>query len=279
LNGLSTVSISSVVSSPETLFASGQLQEALRALSAEVRRRPADARLRVFLFQLLALLGDWERAAQQLQLAGELEEQNALMVSAYALALWGEREREAVLTGNASANVIGEPAPWHAPLAQSLRALCAGRVGEALELRANAFDAAGTVAGTIDGEPFEWIADADPRFGPCLELILKTGYAWVPFAQIRSLTFEAPTDLRDKIWAPVQITWQSGAEGVGFVPCRYPGSERAGVSGLALATHTEWIGQGGDCFVGRGQRVFVTDTAEYSLLDLRSVTFAAHSGD
>ncbi|CAB3775877.1 hypothetical protein LMG28614_00101 [Paraburkholderia ultramafica] len=267
------MSISPGVANPETLLVNGQLDEALRVLSAEVRSRPADAVLRVFLFQLLALLGDWERAANQLKVAGELDEQNALMVTAYGCALRGEREREAVMTGSASPNLIGEPARWHASLAQSLQALCAGRVAQALELRANAFDAAGTVAGTIDGEPFAWLADADPRFGPCLELILKTGYAWVPFAQIRALTFEAPADLRDKIWAPAQITWQSGAQAVGFVPCRYPGSERSGVAGLALAARTEWIAQGDDCFAGRGQRMFVTDTAEYSLLDVRSVTF------
>jgi type VI secretion system protein ImpE len=267
------VSISPVVPSPETLLENGQLIEALRALSAEVRSRPADATLRVFLFQLLALVGDWERATNQLKVAGELDEQNAMMVTAYGFALRGEREREEVMTGKSSPAVFGEPAAWHGQLVQSLQALCGGHIAQALELRAKAFDAAETVAGTIDGKPFDWIADADPRFGPCLELILKTGFTWVPFSQIRSLTFEAPADLRDKIWAPVQIIWQSGAEAVGFVPCRYPGSEHADVAGLALATQTEWSEEGEDCFIGRGQRMFATDTAEYSLLDVRSVTF------
>jgi len=262
-----------VATSPETLLVKGQLDEALHALSAKVRNQPSDAALRVFLFQLLALLGEWERAANQLKVAGELAEQNALIVSAYSVALNGERERDAVIAGFVEPNVIGKPALWHAQLAQSLAALSRGDVAQAVALRTDAFDAAETVAGTIDGEPFTWIADADPRFGPCLELILKTGYAWVPFSQIRSLTFEAPTDLRDKIWAPVQITWQVGEEAVGFVPCRYPASETAGDAGLALATRTDWIAQGDDCFMGRGQRMFITDTAEYSLLDVRSITF------
>lgn len=268
------MSTSSVAASPETLLANGQLDEALRALSAEVRSRPADAKLRVFLFQLLALQGEWERATNQLNVAGELDQQNALMVSAYSFALRGERERAAVMTGAANPAVLGAPAAWHTLLAQSLEALCAGRIEPALALRADAFDAAGAVRGSIDGEPFEWIADADPRFGPCLEVILKGGYAWVPFSHLQSLTFEAPVDLRDKIWAPVQIAWQGGGEAVGFVPCRYPGSERGG-AGLALAARTEWAEQGKDSFVGHGQRMFVTDSAEYSLLDVRAVTFDA----
>lgn len=269
------MSTSPVVASPETLLASGHLEEALRALSAEVRTRPADATLRVFLFQLLALMGEWERAANQLRVAGELDQQNAPMVTAYSYALQGERARAAVMAGTVSPTMPGEPAAWHAPFVASLRALSAGHIAQALELRAQAFDAAETGTGTIDGEPFGWIADADPRFGPCLEVILKSGYAWLPFSQLRSLTFEAPADLRDTIWAPVQITWQSGAEAVGFVPCRYPGSERAGVAGLALATRTEWSEQGDACFIGLGQRMFITDTAEYSLLDVRSVTFGS----
>jgi type VI secretion system protein ImpE len=269
------VNIPAVATDPETLLANGQLDEALRALSANVRSQPSDAALRVFLFQLLALLGEWERASNQLKVAGDLDKQNALMVSAYGIALDGERERDAVIAGHANLKVMGEPALWHAQMAQSLAALCRCDIAQAVELRAKTFDAAETVVGTINGDPFTWIADADPRFGPCLEMILKTGYAWVPFSQFRSLTFEAPTDLRDKIWAPVRIVWQDGAEAVGFVPCRYPNNEIAGDAGLALAARTEWVAQSNDCFIGRGQRMFITDTTEYSLLDVRSMTFGA----
>lgn len=264
-----------VTASPETLLANGQLDEALRALSAEVRSRPADARLRVFLFQLQALLGEWARAERQLAIAHELDPQNALMASAYGTALRGEIERAAVMAGSALPPLAGKAEPWHAPLVQSLAALCSGHMKDGLALRNTAFDAAPAVAGRIDGEPFDWIADADPRFGPCLEVILKAGYTWVPFSQVRSLDFEAPSDLRDKIWTPVRIGWQAGGEAVGFVPCRYPGSEHCSVAALTLAARTTWLEQDADCFVGQGQRMLVTDRAEHSLLDVRSITFDA----
>jgi type VI secretion system protein ImpE len=261
--------------SPEALLKDGRLNDALQALTAQVRSQPADAARRVFLFQLLALIGQWERAENQLRVAGELDAQNTLMVTAYEFALRGERERAAVFAGTRSPTLIGEPAPWHALLLKSLQWLQQDRIADALGLRATAFEQAEAVSGTIDGTRFEWLADADPRFGPCLEVILKGGYAWVPFARIRELKFEAPADLRDKIWAPVQITWRNGGEAIGFVPCRYCGSEQSGDAGLTLAQRTDWRDLGSDCFVGSGQRMLATEAGEYPLLDVRSIVFDA----
>ena len=51
----------------QQLLRDGHPQEALQSLQAEIRKAPADASLRVFLFQLLAVLGQWERALTQLR--------------------------------------------------------------------------------------------------------------------------------------------------------------------------------------------------------------------
>ncbi|MHC4326995.1 MAG: tetratricopeptide repeat protein [Planctomycetota bacterium] len=66
-----------IVVKAEELLRSGQLHEALAALESEVRADPANAKLRVFLFQLLCVLGDWERALTQLNTAAELDAVNA----------------------------------------------------------------------------------------------------------------------------------------------------------------------------------------------------------
>ena len=39
----------------EAHFRAGRLQEALTELQAEIKKKPGDARLRVFLFQMLAV--------------------------------------------------------------------------------------------------------------------------------------------------------------------------------------------------------------------------------
>lgn len=260
---------------PENLLKEGRLDEAMQGLTAQIRSHPADPKRRVFLFQLLALLGQWEPAQNQLKVAGELDPLNALMAGAYAVALAGERERAEVLDGQRAPLVIGEPAQWLALLLQALKLNGEGRHEAAAALRAQAFDQAEPISGSIDGAAFEWIADADPRFGPCLEIITKGGYAWVPFSRIRQLTFEAPTDLRDKVWAPVQITWSNGGQAIGFVPCRYPGSERSGDSEIVLARRTDWTDLGDDFYLGSGQRMLATGAGEYPLLDVRTITFDA----
>ena len=261
--------------SPEHLLKEGRLDEALQSLTAQVRANPADARRRVFLFQLLAVLGQWERAQNQLNVAGEMDPANALMVGAYQVALAGERERVEVLAGRRSPTVIGEPQPWVALLLQALKLDAEGRHAQAAALREQAFEQAEAVAGAIDGAPFEWLADADPRFGPCLEVITRGGYAWAPFARIRQLSFDAPSDLRDKVWAPVQITWTNGGQAIGFVPARYPGAEQSGDTDVALGRKTDWVDVAPGLQVAEGQRMFATDAADYPLLDVRVVTFDA----
>lgn len=165
----------------------GRLDEALQALTAQVRANPADAKRRVFMFQLLSLLGQWERAQNQLKVAGEMDPLNALMVGAYEVALAGELERVEVLEGRRAPVIIGEPDQWLAMMVQALKLNAEGHHAQAAALREQAFEQADAVSGSIDGVPFEWIGDADQRFGPCLEIITKSGYAWVPFARIREL--------------------------------------------------------------------------------------------
>ena len=51
----------------------GDPAAALAQLQEQVRARPADPKLRIFLFQLLCVLGQWERALNQLKVASGLD--------------------------------------------------------------------------------------------------------------------------------------------------------------------------------------------------------------
>ena len=93
----------------EQALQEGDPQRALKALQEQIRSAPANAKLRVFLFQLLAVLGQWERALNQLTVAGELDASTLAMVQTYREAIQCERLREQVFLGKRAPLLFGEP--------------------------------------------------------------------------------------------------------------------------------------------------------------------------
>lgn len=252
----------------------GDLALALQHLQGQVRSAPGDARLRIFLFQLLAVHGEWERAAAQLEVAARLDPAALAMAQMYLAAIDCERLRAHVFAGKISPMIFGQPEPWLALLIESLLRAGRGEAALAAQLRADAFEQATPVGGTLDGQPFSWIADADSRLGPVLEAIINGKYYWVPFAHLRSIVLEQPHDLRDMVWMPAHFLLANGGEAVGLVPTRYPGSENAEPA-LALGRKTEWLDVAPGAWHGLGQRILATDAGEVPLMDIRKIVFDA----
>ena len=251
----------------------GKLDQTLQLLQAAVRRAPADAAQRVFLFQLLAVMGQWERAQTQLGVAGELDVAALQMVHAYREVIRCERWREQVFAGTRAPLLFGTPEPWMVQLIDALRRDAEGEFQAAAQLREAALAAAPAIAGEIDGVPFEWLADADLRIGPMLELIGNGNYYWLPMQHIAQLRFEAPADLRDQVWMPASLTLRNGGELVGFVPTRYPGTVASADDALLLARRTDWVAHGDGLQAGLGQRLFATDGGDHALMDTRAISF------
>ncbi|WP_372177558.1 type VI secretion system accessory protein TagJ [Xanthomonas axonopodis pv. phyllanthi] len=258
----------------QTLLAQGEPAQALQQLIQQVRRQPADAAQRVFLFQLLAVLGQWSRAADQLRACAELDAATLPLVQTYLAVLQGEQTRAEVFAGARLPHVIGEPAEWLAMHLHALQLSAQGLGEQAAALRTQAFALAPASAGVLDGERFQWLADADTRFGPCIELMLDSGYAWAPLSHIQQLRMQAPLDLRDTVWAPVSVLWRNGGQAFGYLPVRYPGSEHLDAGELQLARRTEWT-HGTQGEIGLGQRMWSTESHEIALLDVRDVQFDA----
>lgn len=245
----------------------GRLAEALTELQDQVRREPSASRHRVFLFQLLCVLGEWERARNQLKVIAELDAGALPLVHLYGAAITCELLRRDVFAGTRTPLVMGEPLPWVALLLQALSA--AGTGADAL--RADALEQAAAVPGTLDGQPFEWVADADSRLGPVCEAVVDGRYYWIPLERVRSMAFSAPSDLRDMVWLPAQVVLVNGGEIAALVPVRYPGSEADPDALIRLARKTEWDEAGPGIFRGRGQRMLATDEGEHALLNIRSL--------
>ena len=258
---------------PQELIRDGQLADALGALQDTVRKDASNPKHRIFLFQLLAVMGDWKRALTQLNVAGELDASTLAMVQTYREAIQCEALRGEIFSGARAPLVFGEPPAWLALLLEALKADAAGDVRRADAARAQAFEAAPACAGSIDGESFTWLADADQTIGPVLEAVVNGRYFWIPMTRIRQIEIEAPSDLRDTVWTPASFTWTNGAQTVGLIPTRYPDTVAAGDDALRLARRTDWIAGGPRAGRGLGQRMLVTDAGEYALMDVRSIAF------
>jgi type VI secretion system protein ImpE len=249
----------------------GRLDEALAELQAQVRKQPADAKLRVFLFQLLSVMGQWDRALTQLKVAGDMDASSATMMATYKEVIRCEMLRAEVFAGRQRPLLFGKPAEWMALLVEALRLSGEQKFEDAAKLREQALEAAPTTSGAVDEKPFEWISDADQRIGPMLEAIVNGRYYWIPFGRLSEVRIEKPADLRDIAWTPAYLTFANGGETVGLIPTRYPGSEKSSSAALVMARGTEWSETPGGTFVGLGQRLLATNEAEHALMDIRQI--------
>jgi type VI secretion system protein ImpE len=259
---------------PEELLKEGRLDDALKALQQVVRDDPANAKPRVFLFQLFSILGNWDRANTQLQVLADMDSDSMMLSRIFTPVLLCEAIRGDVFAGKRTPIIFGEPPEWVGSLVEAIALFGQGEFKASLQLRDQAFEAAPMSAGKVNGESFEWIADADERLGPILEVILEGRYNWVPFSRIRKVFIEPVTDLRDLVWAPAQFVWENGGEASGHIPTRYAGTEKSQESNLRLARRTEWVDQSG-IHTGLGQRVLATDANEYPLLEIRTIECTA----
>lgn len=257
--------------SAEQSLKNGDPFTALKLLQEQVRSQPADAKLRIFLFQLLAVLGQWERAIAQLEVAATLDPGSLAMAQMYGAALRGEVLREQVFAGKATPAVLGQPEQWLGLLIEALALSARGQQDEAEALRSQAYSMAPATRGSFNGQPFEWMADADMRLGPVLEVIIDGRYHWVPFSALTLVVCEAPENLRDLVWMTAHLRFTNKDETIGLIPTRYAGTAGTTDPALALARKTEWLEATPGVYHGVGQRVLTTDSDDVPLMNLRQL--------
>jgi type VI secretion system protein ImpE len=255
----------------ETALRAGDPRTALQHLTSAVRAKPADAKLRVFMAQLLCVLGQWERAHTQLNVVADMDGETAAMRETVGHAIRCELMRAKVFAGSRTPMVFGQPDEWLALLIESLLQKGQGNAAMADDLAARAFDAAPEVSGKIDAVPFAWLADGDSRLGPVLEACVNGRYYWVPLSRLSRVELDAPEDLRDCVWTPATLMFSNGGETVALIPTRYPGSESSDDGSICLARKTEWIDAGNERWFGLGQRVFATDAGDHAIMAVRVI--------
>lgn len=252
------------------------LAQAVNQLEQEIKKQPAAVEKRFFLFQLMIVLGQWERALQQLQTSTKLNKALAATAHVYGDLVRTEVLRAKVFAGEILPRFLQEPPVWCAGIVQALALNAQGRIEDADQTRSEAFEKVPECSGVISTEEkqcsFTWLVDADSRLGPILEIILNGQYMWLAMTQIKSIEVAQPHDLRDLVWSIAEITLKDGDIISAFIPTRYPKSESADDS-VKLSRTTTWQEVGTTVTIGLGQRMWMTDTNDFALFDSRKIVF------
>jgi len=231
----------------QELFRAGRLADALKALSAEVRDNPTDARRRTFLFELLCFAGEYERADKQLEVLGQAGPSSEIGVLLYRSALYAERQRQDLFTRGEYPQRPDSPQP--------------------------------ALTGTFNGKPFSAFADADPRIGARLEIFAAGTYLLLPLKHVASIQIEPPKRLRDLLWTPAAVRTApsfKGAElGELLLPVLAPFSWQHSDDAVRLGRATVWEQREGyPEEVPFGQKMWRVDDEELPFLEVRSLEFS-----
>jgi type VI secretion system protein ImpE len=234
----------------EQLYQAGRVDEAIQTLGSTLRSNPADVRARTFLFELLCFAGEYDRAAKQLDVVADSSKEAGLGAMLYRSALHAERTRQELFL---SVGQVGGEAP---PTA---------------------------VTGTLNGEPFQTIEDADPRIGARLEVFAAGQYTWVPFADLAEVRMEEPRRLRDLLWAPARV--KAGARmrdfefGEVLIPAVAPLSWQHADWQVRLGREIDWQTLPDGEELPLGPKMLLIDGELIPILEVRELVITAGSSD
>ncbi|NQZ81624.1 MAG: virulence protein SciE type [Colwellia sp.] len=256
----------------ESFLQAGDLQSCKKQLFNDIKKDPSNVELRIFLFQLSCINRDWQRADTQLDVLKDLSDSTLAMVNTYKQLIECELKREKVLSGNIEPVCFGEPSAWLAYYVKAYQHYCNNEIEQANQLLQEGAEMAPAISGSINDEAFEWLSDGDIRFGPSIEVMLNGGYYWLPLEYVNEISFEPVDDLRDLVWRPANLTLKNKGQLIVFIPVRYPITAETNDAQL-LARTCDWQEPVENFYMGNGQRVFVSDQAEYPLLNVKTIKF------
>ncbi|MGA8030137.1 MAG: type VI secretion system accessory protein TagJ [Bryobacteraceae bacterium] len=229
----------------QQLFKAGKLNQAIAALSSELRDNPADQRSRTFLFELLCFSGDYDRAEKQLTiLEQEASKDSIIGVFLYKSALNAERTRQEMFENKAYPKQVVN--------------------GASTSLR-----------GKLNGKEFQSLSDADTRVADKLEVFAAGDYMWISYADIAAIRIQAPKRLRDLLWAPAELltgpTLRSRDLGEVLLPVISPLSWRHPDDEVRLGRVSEWVEDEAREIAPFGQKLLLVDEEEIPFLEIREL--------
>lgn len=254
----------------DELYRAGRLQEAIAAQIQEVKANPADQGRRLFLFELLAFAGDFDRARRQITAITYDQIELEAAIQDYRLMLDAEEKRRRLFREGIPPMFFADQ-PEHVRLRlEAVEQRRADRTTEAGALLNLANDAVPPLKGTLNDKSFDSLRDCDDLFAGVLEVMAKGNYFWVPLEQVVTLGVNPPRFPRDLLWIPAFLEMKE-AEGPVFLPALYPHSYENPDDRIKLGRTNDWQGPEEGPIFGVGARQFWVGEESVNLLDWRKL--------
>lgn len=214
-----------------------------------MRSDPGDRKARTFLFELLCFAGDYDRAESQLDVLARESEDAQMGGWLYRAALEAERTRLEMFEED-DLPTSGGPDP---------------------------------VSGTINGEAFDELVDADPRIGARLEVFASGQYMWIPLRHVQSLRMKEPSRLRDLKWAPASVQTGPGFQemelGDVLLPATTPLAWQHPDDDVRLGRVADWEELDGDEVAPVGSKLLIVDDEPFPFLEIRELEVDGEPSD
>ncbi len=262
------------------LFRAGNLDAAIEAANAEVRRKPGDLGGRVLLAELLMFAGNLERADTILDAASQADPSAAIVVAEFRQLLRadlarrqfardGARPRVSRRADRAVARRLGGAG---GAARRRCRTKPRARAAEAEALRPR-------VPGSLKREggevAFDDFRDVDDLCAGFFEVLTTNGkYFWVPTERVASIQFHPPLRPRDLVWRRATISVNRGPDGEVYIPAIYDSADPDLPDNYRLGHGTDWTDDQAGPVRGIGQRVFLAGDDAYPIMEIAELSFA-----
>lgn len=265
-----------------SLLREGKLGPALDAVTAEVRKRPADFASRILLAELLLLAGNLERADVILDAATDIDPGGAVTVAEFRQLLRADMARRQLRRDGRVPEFLGDPTPACRALLAGYVALRAGDLPGAAQAAAEAEAARPRVPGEADGEVFDDFRDGDDLLAGVLEVLTTTGkYFWIQTERVEAIELHPPRRPRDLAWRRASMVVRDGPDGDVYLPATYGWDGEAPDDTLRLGRTTDWrtVLEPADdrpgLVQGVGQRTFLAGEQSLGIMAATRLRFGA----
>jgi type VI secretion system protein ImpE len=256
------------------LIRSAELTKARQQLIQRVKKAPGDTALRTHLFQVLLLLGEWDKALVHLNALAKDDNASHMAHEVYTGLIRAEQERTGVAELRQEPSFLPGRPGYADRYFQAVKAATQGEKEIAVTLFDQIEAATPLISGAVNQEPFSGFSDTDTLLNGFLEAMEYDRYLWIPFEAIREITVQSPQTLIDIIWAKGSVTTWEGLTMACFFPVLYPLSYCHTDHRVKMGRMTDWQILAGPYARAWGQHVFRIGEKDIPLLEIETVMFS-----